>query len=342
MDQDCIGSKYCDKFLNIDIANRELVLREAKKNNIDLILTSATEPGNVTACYVGEELKLNTNSYQTALNTTNKKLMKELFVANDIPIAEYRVIQNESDLLGWDFFPCIVKPVDSSAGRGVTYCESMHDAVLAINKAKKYSNSEDILIERYIDGKQYSCESISCSGEHQFVAINEEFIKSPPYVMELGHTIPAPIDVKLEAHIKKISCQILDVFNIQFGASHIEMKVDSEGQIYIIEIASRTGGMRTEMINLASGISYSQLLILSSMNMLNKIPFSITWRSVQCRFLVDYEAYRKYLKFKQSEKYIVLEPFPIPKINEEFLAENIGQSKGYFWVLLKGDKGVLK
>ena len=88
MNAECIGAKWCDEFLHINIANKELVLKKAKEYKIDVILTSATELGNITACYVGEKLKLNTNSYQTALNTTDKTLMKKILLRQDIATAK--------------------------------------------------------------------------------------------------------------------------------------------------------------------------------------------------------------------------------------------------------------
>ena len=147
--------------------------------------------------------------------------------------------------------------------------------------------------------------------------------------------MPAIIDDVIEKKIRKVVYKILDIFNIQFGAAHIELKVDSDGQIYIIELASRIGGMRIEMINLAFGISYSQLLILSSLNMLSQIIYPLKYKTVQCKFLVDYETYQEYLDFKKNQDYVIFEPFPIPIIEKNFVAEHIGLSMGYYWVLSK-------
>ena len=80
MDENCIGASWSDEFLHINIADKETVLKKAREYNIDVILTSATEIGNVTACWVGERLGLKTNSYQTSLNTTDKKRMKEILL----------------------------------------------------------------------------------------------------------------------------------------------------------------------------------------------------------------------------------------------------------------------
>lgn len=333
-DQECIGSKWCDEFLHIDIADKEAVLKKAKKYNIDAILTSATELGNITACYVGEKLKLNTNSYKTALNTTNKTLMKKIFFDNKLKTAKYQVITNKKELKEWNSFPCIIKPSDSSAGRGLSYAISTKELLSFYAKAKKYTSDAKIIVEEYIKGEQYSIETISSNSKHQIVTINREFIHNKPHIMERSHTIPAKIDKKIKKKINKIVHKILNAFHIKYGASHIEIKVTDKKEIYIIELASRTGGMRSEMINLAYGISYSQLLLLSALNNLPMMNFKHI-RTVHCNFIINYEAYKYYLKQKKDENYILLEPFSIPTVKKNFIAEHIGKSKGYYY-LFKG------
>lgn len=335
IDSKCIGSKWCDEFLPIDIADKELVLQKAKQYKIDAILTSATELGNITVCYVGEKLGLNTNSYQTALNTTNKLLMKKILAQNGIKIAKYQLVKNEKDIYKWHIFPCIVKPIDSSAGRGISYCNFKDELFKAFKKAQIYSKDKAVLIEEYIKGRQYSCETISSNTNHQLIAIDTEYIHTPPHIMEISHTIPTNISNSLRDKIYNTAIKVLNAFHIKYGAAHIELRVTDKDDIFIIELATRTGGMRTEMINLAYGISYSQLLLQSALNILKpNITPSIT-RKVKCNFIISYEAYKEYLSLKEDDKYIIFEPFEIPKVEEGFIAENIGVSKGYYYVLGK-------
>jgi biotin carboxylase len=331
MDKDCVGSKWCDEFLHINIADKEAVLQKAKEYKIDVVLTSATELGNLTACYIGEKLGLNTNSYQTALATTNKILMKEILVKHNIQTASYMVVNNLQEIHR-DIFPCIVKPADSSAGRGLSYCTQRDCFAKALEKGFKYSATKELLIEEYIEGEQFSIETISCNGVHQIVAINREFIHDLPNIMEVSHTIPAQIDRQIEANLELLVPKILDSFHIKYGAAHIETRIKQNGEIYVIEIASRTGGMRSEMINLSFGINYSQLLLLASLNNLSKLRWS-RYSKVTCNFILDYQTYEEYIRIKNNPNFLVFEPFEIPKIKNDFQAEHIGESKGYYFIL---------
>lgn len=334
MNKECIGSRWCDKFLHIDIADKELVLKKAREYKIDMIFTSATELGNVTACYVGEKLGLNTNSYQVALNTTQKSLMKKVLKKNNIRTAKF-IVKKENQKIKWNIFPCIVKPSDASSAKGISYCTKKDELAKAIQDAKTFSRTKEVLIEEYIEGKQYSCETISSFGEHQIITYNKEYIKNPPNIIETKHKMSQAINQKLSRFDQTIFI-ILNAFNIQFGAVHLEFRIKND-KLYIIELASRTGGMRSEMINLAYGISYSQLLLLASFEKLPKIQKSFI-QSVQCRFLIDYVAYKQYNMHIKSKKNIVFEPFAIKKITKDFEASHLGESKGYYYLFQKSKK----
>lgn len=330
MDKECVGKDFCDEFLQIDIANKEKVLEKAKEYKIDLILTSSTELGNVTSCWVGEKLALNTNSYEIALNTTNKQKMKNILIKNSIKTATHKMAKKE-ETFSFDSFPCIVKPLDSSAGRGLSFVSSKDQLQKAINKAFSYSLSDEVIVEEYIKGRQFSIETISCKSKHQILAINEEFIREIPDIIETAHQIPALISDDLKSKIEKITFEILNAFNINFGAAHIEIRVQKD-EVYVVELATRTGGMRSEMINFAFGISYSQMLILSALGTLSTIVNSRNDK-IKCNFLIDYEAYEEYLNLKETNSSNLFEPFDIPIVDKGFKAQNLGESKGYYFIL---------
>jgi biotin carboxylase len=333
---ECIGAQWCDEFLHVDIANKELVLELAKKYQITAIVTSATELGNITACYVGEILGLNTNNYQTAIDTTNKLNMKHLLHSIDVQTAQYILLDTDNNNAQWHIFPAVVKPTDSSGGRGVTYVCSKKELGAAIEKAKSYSTNGQILIEEYINANQYSIETISCNGKHQILAITHEHIRSIPDILEKAHFIPAHLNFKAKQIIENTVQKVLDKFQIKFGVCHIELKLLENNELYIIEIASRTGGMRTEMINLAYGISYSQLLLLSSLNINTKLNISPV-REVWCKFIINHQMYEEYLEDRSNPDLIVFQPKEIKIDGLNFNANNLHESAGYYYTINKED-----
>ena len=178
---DCVCADIADVFHCISIDDKEGILEIAMKLNPIAIQTVATELGNLTACYVGESLELNNNSYQVALNTTDKSLMKKVFAKNEIPNAMFIKARSKDEVDIENLkFPVVVKSSDRSAGRGVTFANNVEEFNAAFQVAYDESINKIVLIEEYLQGKQYSVETISCNGKHEIVAITEEFTDGPP------------------------------------------------------------------------------------------------------------------------------------------------------------------
>lgn len=331
MNEMCIGSKWCDEFLPINIADKELVLEKAIEYKIDVILTSATELGNITACWVGEKMGLFTNSYEVALNTTNKIRMKKVFAKHNIETAKHKLITQDNKV-EWHDFPCIVKPVDSSAGRGLSYCQNHDELLHAYEKARSFSRSGQALIEAYIKGEQFSIETLSVDGKHQVLTVTKEFIRGVPNIVETHQQIPADIDESLKNKIEAFSLNVLHAFEIQYGACHIEVRVDDSGQIYIIELASRVGGWRTEMLALAFGISYSQLLLFSALNIDRKINVVNSYTAT-VKLILDEEHLKEYRHLKDESPSKIFEPKAIDTNLTINSCNNLAEAYGYYFIL---------
>lgn len=327
-DDNCVCKKYADLFHLISIDDKETILSLARDYDIVGIATCATELGNITACYVGEKLGLGTNSYQTSLNTTNKVLMKKVFSQFDIPSAQLLENINENS------FPLVVKPSDRSAGRGVVLVESMEDFDVYFENAKKISNNGLVIVEKVLNGKQFSVECISSNGMHQIVTITEEYIReNNGDFLETQQLIPARLSLDDTETIKHVIFKILEAFNVKYGASHIEIKLDNK-QVYVIEIATRMGGWRNVMIKNAYGIDYNQLLIDSSLKndieVVNKEP--LRYCLVKFIFTKDDFLFYKYLK--QNKQEMIIEEY-ISDIDDDFdfgYSSNLLDSKGYYYL----------
>jgi saccharopine dehydrogenase-like NADP-dependent oxidoreductase len=55
---DNIAHKYSDEYCNVNIVNKDAVLAEAQKRNIDGIISFGVDPGVVAAAYVQEKMHL--------------------------------------------------------------------------------------------------------------------------------------------------------------------------------------------------------------------------------------------------------------------------------------------
>jgi biotin carboxylase len=276
---DCEGAKISDKFYCISIDNKEAIYQIAKQENPIAIHTVATELGNITACYVGEKLGLNTNSYETALNTVDKDRMKRIFENHDIPTARVIRVYSQSELDNLEVsFPLVVKAADRSAGRGVSLVNNRAELIEAYKDAYKESNNKIVLIEEYLEGEQYSVELVSQNGTHHILGITREYFIDEKDFVESHYLFPSFNEQDIIRRLEGLIDKVLNVFEIKYGASHIEFRIDDNKNLKIIEIASRMGGMRDRLLSISKGIDYNQLILNS-----------ITKQSVQ--FNVDNHSY---------------------------------------------------
>jgi hypothetical protein len=102
-------------------------------------------------------------------------------------------------------------------------------------------------------------EYLSWKGEHRFLAVTEKFTTGAPLFVETGHLQPPKhMDEKTLARIKALVPQVLDCLGVRYGASHTELKVDSDGTIRLIECGARMGGdcIGSDLVPLSTGVDY--------------------------------------------------------------------------------------
>lgn len=334
----CEGKKYADIFYHIDIKDKEKILEKAKEIKPLIITTIASEIGNVTACYVSEKMNLVSNSYQIALNTTNKKLMKSIAIKNGLNITKFKIINSFKCLNNWNSFPAIIKPIDSSAGRGISFISETSQINEAIEKAFSFTNEKEILIEEYIKGKQFSIETISFEGIHKIIAITEEYLTPLPKIIETQQLLPARVTDEEKKLINEFILKILDSYHIRFGACHVEVKIDNKKRLYLIEIASRMGGWRSELINFALGINYCQLLIFSLLG--KEMNFQASRNDTAIvKMILSQENFEDYNMFYNNHFDNLVSLLNLEKINE---SKHLADSNGFYFIHIQNNEDISK
>lgn len=336
--ENCFCKDVADYFHPISIADKEKILELAIKFNIVGIATAATELGNLTVCYIGEKLNLGTNSYECAKNTTDKSLMKKVFERNNINHAKYFILKDEKDLEQIANFPVVVKPSDRSAGRGVVKVFDKENLKKYFYKAKDFSYNKIVLAEEVLKGRQFSVETISSHGKHQIIAITEEYLREGEFAndfLETQHLIPARINHFEKQLIESEIIRVLNAFRINFGASHIEIKLHNN-IVKIIEIASRMGGWRDVLAYHSYGIDYLQLLIQSSLKQELKKINTKAENFCLVKMIFTKEDYLFYKKIKSLyPEFIIKEKIHFNNIENFDYSSSLMDSKGYYYIKMK-------
>ena len=241
-------------------------LEIAKKYQVSGVITAATDKPLVMMARVAEELELPFYSVQTAKWSTDKQQMKRRFLEHGIPCARGVEIRNTNELnsVPWNY-PVIVKPRDNSGSRGVIFCENNGDACKAVAEAFEYTHKDSVLVEEYIEGQEYSIESLHYKGQTHVLQFTQKITTEFPYNVELGHVQPADLTVEQKDKIRKVIGNIAVALNFDNCASHTELKINSNG-ITVIETSPRLGGdFITSMLTpLSTGVNLERLLIKMS------------------------------------------------------------------------------
>lgn len=211
---------------------------------------SFTEKYLILAAELNELYHLQANSLSCVQALSNKSIMRNLLNpynevwAKLVPISELGELLNQVD------FDVIIKPVDGTGSQLITkYAagEKNIDAIL-----EKYHELEQVLVEKYIHGEEYSVEAISEKGKHRILSITKKFIDEN--FIETAHITPENIDENVGLKIIDAVKQFLNTVQLYEGPSHTEIML-ANNHVYIIEGHSRTGGDRiVSLVRLTTGI----------------------------------------------------------------------------------------
>ena len=260
---DAPGMKYADKAVVISTMDKEGILECCKQEGVDGLLTTSDAPVNVVA-YVGETLGLPSMTSEVAKICTNKYLQREIFAANDVNVPFFQLCTKDTDLSSLKDFPYIVKPVDSSASRGVKRVNNTVELFSAVDEALDYSRSGNVILESFITGKEFSVETYTQNDVTTIVTITEKLCigEDKGFFVEDTHIEPARISPEewtcIETEVKKA----IKAIGINNCPTHTEIKLNDKGA-FIIEIACRLGGdyITSDLVPLSTGVDMLENLI---------------------------------------------------------------------------------
>lgn len=299
-----VGEKTADYFYPISIVEKETILEKCKEIKPDAVATIASDLAGITVNYLAHELNLPCNSERNSFISTNKYEMRKAFQQADIPTPEFHIVDVEYDTtkLQKMTLPIIVKPTDRSGSRGITKLVSWDGLKQAIDDAIGNSFEGKAIVEEYIDGDEFSCECVSYNGKHHFLTITKKFTTGAPHFIETGHIQPCGLQENQIEKIKKDIFKALDALEIKYGASHSEFKVDSNGNMRIIEIGSRMGGdcIGSDLVQLSTGYDFLKMVIqVASGEEPDVVSEGITKVAI-IKFVFSREDYENYCKLQQE------------------------------------------
>tara|TARA_X000000950_G_scaffold106258_1_gene133825 strand:- start:23512 stop:24708 length:1197 start_codon:yes stop_codon:yes gene_type:complete len=260
------GKIEADYFYQIEGNDYNKTKQIALKHNVDGIVTGQMEKPLPIMAKLSQELGFIFNSSKVIEHSLDKTLMKAVFVENGIQCAKGVTFSEDEEItlskLKKLNFPMIVKPVDAFSSRGVFRVKSFNEILQLEEKSRQYSSNAKLLIEEFLEGREFSVECITFEGKTTVVQITEKFITLPPNTVEIAHLQPARISKTEKSSIEKLVIKAINALEINNSASHAELMLTQKGP-FIIEIGARLGGdfISSHLTKASTGISMDKAAI---------------------------------------------------------------------------------
>lgn len=292
-DANAVGFQHTDKYAVINIVDEQACLEYARENEIDGVLTAATDYGVLTAAYVAREMGLPGLDYEVAKLIKNKYGVRKCLFENKVDDTQLACEVHEStdiDALKSSLtFPVMVKPCDGSGSRGASRVDRADDLEKACHMAMDSSITHRAEIEAFVFGKEYGAESLVVNGEIHVLGIMKKWMTEPPYYAELGHAIPCGLNSELEEKAKKCVENAIKALGINSGSVNMDMIISDKGDVHIVDIGARMGGNMIGpcIIPYGTGIDYMAAMIQNAVG--DPVELSVKNKTAVCTRLLAFD-----------------------------------------------------
>jgi carbamoyl-phosphate synthase large subunit len=239
------GKNLADYFYKVDGNDYETTKKIAIEHNVAGIITSQMEKPMRLMAKLANELNFIFHTPEITEKSLDKWLMKKSFLENGVPCAQGKVfnskeIINAEQIINFKF-PLIIKPTSATSSQGVYKVNSIEEINYFREITERFSKESEIIIEEFLDGPEFSVESITYNGKTTIVQITEKFVTPYPRTVEIGHLQPSQLDKEQQNNISEVAISAIEAISIDNSAAHTEVKLTSGGP-KIVEIGARLGG----------------------------------------------------------------------------------------------------
>ena len=262
---DSPAKKNADESYLVSTTDVDAVVELGRKLKVDGIFTNYMDSMMVYCARAAEKLGLPyyATEEQAAI-TTDKRKFKDCCIANGVPtVPEYSYDPEHDDYRVLEY-PIIIKPVDSSGGKGISVCQTADDFPAALEKALSFSKQKKIIVEKYLTGDEVCIYYVIQGGEVSFSAMCDrntchelEDVAQVPTAYIFPSKYLDGYCASIDASVKKM----LKAMGIQNGVVFLQAFAD-ERQVYMYEMAFRfAGAQEYRIIRANSGYDLMDMMV---------------------------------------------------------------------------------
>jgi len=244
-----VGHRFSHQYVNCSTIDQEGILQVAKELNIDGVMTMASDVATPTVGYVAEQLGLTGGSPSAANILSNKAKFRKFQQEQGFHCPEFIVgsqVEDVEEGLTALSPPLMFKPVDASGSRGISKVDKVDkkQTRAAFESAKRYSLSETVCVEEYVEGVDVSGDGFLLNGRLGFALITN---KHKNGFVVTGHSVPTTLSVKDQGRVLAEVAASCKAAGYTDGPLDFDVRVSPE-YVIILEMSPRLGGNGIPMI----------------------------------------------------------------------------------------------
>ena len=264
--------------IRVDFSNLESVLESVAEQlegeNVGAVI-APDEKFVEIAAKVANRLGLPHNRVESLRPSVNKFLAREILSQSSVLVPDYWMIDVDDEVekqIQDVKLPCVAKPTNLSASRGVIRANTKSELLEAIERIRNILAQEQrsdldstVLIEQYIPGSEHSLEGYLTNGQLETVCIFDK--PDPlegPYFEETCFVTPSTLNDEVQMNIRKSVFEACQAYGLEIGPIHAEVRV-CNSKVWILEVAARSiGGDCARLFELATDSSLEEYILCKS------------------------------------------------------------------------------
>ena len=273
------GIPIVDKVYYFDVKDIDALMRIVDAEKPDAVFSEQLDAAVYPCAYVAERRGLKGITSEVAIKFTNKYEMRRAAQKAGVSVPEYFTAKSADEALekiassGKLHFPLIMKPVDNAASHGVYMLHDEAELREKFADSLSWSLSGQVIVEQFISGREYVVDAWTRNyrttnlviGLRKYFDVPGAFIPSATLFVD-GESFISHEEELVKAANKKL----VESSGLEFGITHGEyFYVEEEDDVYLVEIASRGGGVFTssDLIPGASGVNTEEPLVREVMGL---------------------------------------------------------------------------
>ncbi|WP_198035149.1 ATP-grasp domain-containing protein [Streptacidiphilus rugosus] len=239
-----------------EAALRALVRETALAHDVAHILHLGQEATMLAVVEEAEALGLAVNPVRAVRFLNDKALTRQLLAERGLSPVRTAVAATAGEvpaLMEAFGYPAVVKPTRLAGSAAVRLVHGPEDLGAWRGEIDDFGYQGPVVLEEYLEGPEFSVETLSAGGVHQVVGITAKRVTDGPLFVETGQLFPAPLPADTARDVRELVVALLDAAGHRFGPAHTEIILTAAGP-RVVESQARLGGDRIpQLIRIATG-----------------------------------------------------------------------------------------